>query len=719
MSLRVTCPGCRSSFELQDQLRGKWSLSRFIVLGLALAATASPARAQYVQAQLSLTQLPQEHAYQRTLRDFIGTLTEKDLAVERLDFKIADGGDPEEQYRLWLLTLNLPRVQAAALPAAGFTLKSLESAKGLALPAAPLESQMLAWLAAWNQAGNPYHGSKPLKLRAFVLAAVDLMMLDYLYEHEPQGANRADFLGGNLIWIGYTARTVKDVLPAEVRAAFDAGLKKHILRLSGWGPRGAMTDMDLFAPVGLWYCMQAVDDAEVKRVVEAYARRLFTDERFFHPAGYFVDVGCFDTSYNGISLYFATWAALASDWKFAQEAVAKAYRLRAHLCLPEADGKSFQGPSHMSSRTSADPPHDQWNFPHRPYAAAMATDEALHLAPLPAANVMRNAPAQLNHHLNGIMTAKPAETKPQPWKESHWSGTLNFAYDHYQKGYYARRLKLEQEASPLLKPLYLRDERFIHEFDKAFLIARFDGYAAVVHTGPIRGWPNGLAGGALSAFWTPATGPALLGRRRGMQGPVRDTLDEWRLWPVHAVSGTTAGGEFFTSANIKKPEAKYDISDKKGEAIVTGPIAVGKETMPYQRRFLLEPNGLTIHTSLQTQKTKLAELYETLPVYLADHPKAKDVKVLIQLQVGEQWHDATPQPQTNVKAIRIERRQGAVVITLDRPRTVQLAPHDWTDGFQTRVNCQTILVDLLGGKAKEGDGIALSYTIAPAAEPKR
>jgi len=691
-------------------------------LTVVLLFAESDARAQYVPAQLALTQLPQEHPYQKTLRAYLGTLQEKDLTLERQAFT-APAADlaAEEQYRLWLLTLNLPQVQAAALPPTAFTLRALEANKGLALPATPADAQMLAWLAGWKQAGNPYHGSRALKLRAFVLAVVDLVMLDYLYEHEPQGSDRSDFLGGNLIWLGYTAKIVQDVLPAEVRSAFHAGLKKHVLRLQQWGPRGAMTDMDLFAPVGLWYCAQALGDAEVSKVAEAYARRLFTEERFFHPAGYFVDAGCFDTSYNGISLYFATWAALASDWPFAREAVAKAFRLRAHLCLPEPDGQAFFGPSHMSSRTSADPPRDQWNFPHRPYAAAQVTDEALHLAPLPAVAVLRQAPVRVLQHLTGQLDAVPP-VKAEPWKETHWSGARNFAYDHYQPGHYARRLKLEQEGSPLLKPLYQRGEAFVRAFDEAFVIARFDTYAAVLHTGPIRGWPYGLGGGMVSAYWTPSAGTTLLGRRRGMQGSVRDEVAEWRTWPIHALSGTTADGEFFTSASIRKPDVKVQLAAQSAEATVAGPIALGKneQALQYQRRFRLHPTGLSVQTTVRGTG-KLAELYETVPVFLHELSQVKEAHVKVQLQVGATWVEATPAPQAQVQAVRIERCQGAVLLTFDRPRSVRLAPRDWTDGFQTRATCRTLQVDLLdsGGQAKAIESAAVEYTLAPVPQPAK
>ncbi len=431
-----------------------------------------------------------------------------------------------------------------------------------------------------------------------------------------------------------------------------------------------------------------------------------------------MDVGCFDTSYNGISLYFATWAALASDWGFAREAVDRAYRLRAHLSLPEPTGGA-NGPSHMSSRTSADPPHDQWNFAHRPYAAAMVTDEALHLAPLPTADVMKGAASQVVQRLNATLE-KPRPTKPEPWRETHWSNQLNFAHEHYQKGYYQRRLALEKQNSPLLKPLYERKENFLRPFDKAFTIARFDDFAAVVHTGPIRGWPNGLGGGQLSAMWTPTSGPVVLGRRRGMQGPVVDKLDEWRTWAVHAVSGVSAG-EVFSSVFLAQPRVTTDLKEKTAEVQVEGPLAVGKNAtaLRYRRSFSMNPRGVTVRTALQAQQPiPVKELYETLPVFLHDSPQEKDARVTIQFQVDGQWREATPRPQASVKAIRVERFQGALLVTLDRPRTVQLAPGEWKDGFQTRATCRTVLVHLLeGGPPQKLETASIEYTLGPA--PKK
>jgi hypothetical protein len=101
--------------------------------------------------------------------------------------------------------------------------------------------------------------------------------------------------------------------------------------------------------------------------------------------------------------------------------------------------------------------------------------------------------------------------------------------------------------------------------------------------------------------------------------------------------------------------------------------------------------------------------------------QVKNARVTVQFQVADQWLDATPRPQADVQAVRVERHNGAVLLTFDRPRSVQLAPRDWTDGFQTHATCRTLLVDLLdnAGKARAIDSAALRYTLAPAPRPEK
>lgn len=709
--------------------------ARWLMLLAAVFLLYGNVAAGYEQVGLPLKQLPQDHAYQQELRAFLGTLSEKDFAVERQPFTVAPTNDLDQLFRLWLLTLNLPSLSAVTLPAGAFTLATLESQQGILLPTAPLNSQALAWLANWDYPGNPYHGTRALKLRALVLAAVDLMMLDALYEHNPQGAARSDYLGGNLIWIGYTYGIVKDALPAKALAAFEAGIKKQVLRLKQWGPTGAMTDMDLFAPVGLGYIAKASSDPEIKQVAQDYARKLFTAERYFHPAGYFVDGGCFDTSYNGISLYFATWAALLSDWPFAREAVNKAFRLRAHLSFPDPDGV-FHGPSQMSSRTSADPPNDQWNFPQRPYAAAMATEEALYLAPLPTPEKIKAVDSFIIQQLNQQL-ASAAPAGGQLWKEGHWSSFLNFAYEHYRSGAYARMLALTN--LPLSKPLYQRKANFIREFARTFVIAQFDNYALAIHTGPVgrpvghNGLPYGYGGGELSIFWTPATGTVIAGRRRGVQGapPRFDSYAEWRGWPIHAVTGLTADDELVSSSRIEQPTVAIATGTTGAEVRVAGLMpkynhsrnAVSPSGLFYERQFSLDAAGLRVTTSLKAQSAeRMVELYETIPVFLENGQRQAQRKVtVIEFRRAGEWLPATNEYVGKVDAVRLKRFDGEALISFSQPRNVKLSPADWSDGFQTSAACRTVLVDLLEGEGKPVlvESALVSYLITAILTPSK
>ncbi|HXG23811.1 MAG TPA: hypothetical protein VNJ09_04585, partial [Chthonomonadales bacterium] len=492
-----------------------------------------------------------------------------------------------------------------------------------------------------------------------------------------------------------------------------------------WGPKGIMVDMDMFASVGLRYIHEATPDAEVKAVAERYTRALFTEERYFHPAGYFTDCSCFDTSYNGISLYFGTWCALMSDWGFARRAMDQAYRLRAHLSFPDPAG-NFSGPSHMSSRTSADPPHDQWQSIPRHCAAGMISDHALYLCPAPSAKAFDAAPQTIAAILNRQL-ASPFPPDFQPWRETHWSSEINFAYEHYQRGHYERLLKLVKLNSPLLKSPYQRNETFIREFAKAFIIAKFPTWGGAIHMGPVGkaignlGLPYGYGGGQLSAYWTPSTGAVLLGRRRGAQGHAYDAYAEWQSWPIHAVTGLTELGELVSSSRIEQPEPKSEVGRDRAIVRVSGVMpkynadrtAIGPSGLQYQRRFRLGPDGVRVTTTVTSSAPeRMTELYESIPVFLREQGEKPAV---IWFQIGDTWEEATPELRSAVRAIRVDRFTGSVLITFSRPCAVKLSPQVWRDGFQTQAECRTILVDLIGEQSRPCllRSASVEYTIRP------
>jgi hypothetical protein len=557
-----------------------------------------------------------------------------------------------------------------------------------------------------------------LKNRAFVVAALDMMMLDAVHERKPPAAaNRSDALGGTLLILARSYGSIRDQLPGNVRGAYETGLKKFVLRLQEWGPKGAMTDMDLFAPVGLCYAAKYVNDPDVARIAESYSKRLFTDPKYFRPAGYFVDAGCFDASYNGISLYFTTWAALAGDWPFVREALTKASRLKNYLTLPEPGGKSFYGPSHFNSRTSACSPCDQWGWDYRNIGAAMTTDEAMYLTPLPSLEELKSVPQKLVRFLNLDLGPIP-ELKPwsavldSGWDRLSWT-SMDFAYEYYRKGFYEQRAKLEAENSPLLQPAFARHGNFIRAFEKDFVMAKFGPFGVIIHTGVVGGddgnWhrPYGLGGGALSAFWTPEAGPVLLGRRRGIQGNTFDIYDEWRVWPTHAITGIAANGRVVSSARTQRPEAMYKISESTAEIEVKGEMprnhAQGEVltgTIGYTRRFVVNKGGLQIESAVKGDgKDKLAELYEVIPVFLGDGYARRPTNVpptRIAFRVGEQWTDATSDLMLNVGEIKVTRQRGAIAIQFAKPQRVRLSPANWVDGYFSQATCRNIMIDLLG-----------------------
>jgi hypothetical protein len=698
------------------------------------------------------TPLPQDHEYQKELRKFMGTLTAKDFEPVDKSPTVVKVKDDDAHYEMWLLTLEVPRVgrkrsyPSVNLPSEQFTLSYIEgSTNGVIRPSCWPEPT--TWLANWNYEGNPYHGSKALKLRAFVVAALDMMMTDGLQEHSDAPSHkRADWFGPHLSMYAYTYAGVRDALPKEARAAYETGLKKLIKRVNGWGPKGEETHFDLAATLGMGIAAKTLQDPEISKIAEDYTKRLLNDERFYHPAGYFVDAGCFDAGFNGLSLYFGTWLATATDWPFAKEAVAKAWRLKSYLYLPEPDGE-FLGPTHMNSRTSSDCVRDQWNWPFVAPAAALLTDDAISMAKFPAPEELPSATTAVVGELIAQLKENPGY-KPSSqlvssawawrlWPDSGQFPTANFAYDNYTKGHYAHRLDLVKKNSPLVTLPFQREGTFIESFEKAFVIAKMPTFGVVIHTGPVSEFkegfaeyngPYGLGGGCLSAFWTPSTGSALLGRRAGMRinGPTPVTFDkvaEWRTWPIHALSGATAAGKFFTSARIQRPETTYDIRKDKADIRVSGVIpavTIGKEKVldgriEYARTFHLDDKGLRVETTVKGDGAdKVVELYETLPVFLREtKDQAKATPTKIEFQAGDKWAEATSEIQEKVHAIKLTRFDGTVMIIFDQPQRVKLSPNDWTDTYLSRASCRNVLIDFLpsGNADAVSKGVSVSYTI--------
>jgi len=686
------------------------------------------------------TKLPDEHEYQRTLRKYLATLTEKDYehGVTAKFEPATVPEDPETQYRLWLLNrLSQPLVgtkrgaPAVNAPARLFTLASIEKSEGVMN--LPLWPEPVSWLVNWKHPGNPYYNSRAMKLRAFASLCIHLTMLDDQIEHAPElGGARFDTLAPPLLTLAYSYPGVRDVLPEEARKAFEVGLRKMGRRLLEADPKGLQPNMVVVGPVALWYISQALGDKAFTKEVEALARRFWSDETFTNPAGFYADRGGIDIGYAGTVNLFTAWASLVADWPFAKEALARAYRLRGHLSLPEPGGQLF-GPTHFNTRLGSDPTRDQWDWgAYRDTAVSLVTAEAAHSIKLPTADELKAAAAIRASAFRGQLAENPKNSKGpgyikneeisnHPWKFRLWQSwnfplAVNFASDYCPKDALEQRLKLEKEKSPMLVSPWEREPTFVHQFATSFTMVKQPGYRTIVHTGPVGGdeglMPpptfvefSGFGGGQLSAFWTPATGSVILGRRGGISKEKNfDPIESWRLWPIHAVTGATTEGTVFSSARIRKPDVKTD----GGVVNVSGNIPTamfGQEkvldtAIGYTRSFTHEPESVKIATAIKsTGKDMIAELYETIPVFLRDTgSQAKLTPTSIEFLVNEKWILAGAEWSEGVTAVRLKRFEGAVDITFDRARRVKLSPADWVDTYMSRASCRNLLIDLLENK---------------------
>lgn len=689
-------------------------------------------RVALVQAN-RIVRLPQKLPYQQQLRKFMATLKEEDFEPVYKDLTVVKfAGDPDYRLRLWILSLQPPSVgrkrnySSVKIKSSQFTLDAIEGEQDILRP--PAHPEPLVDLAGWDYPGNPHFGSKALRLRAFVLAALDMIMLENLLETAESTAKpNQNQLALAINRLAYVYPGLRDVIPAEVSDAYLTGLKRLVRRALEHGPAAIAPKtqgMYTAAAPALFLSAKILKDDDITKQAEAYARTLFTDERFFRPAGYFPSGGTLD-SFNGISTYYAVWGAIASESPFARQAIARVYDLRSHLTLPDPDG-TLLGPSHMASLTSAESAHEQWNWPMRTWAAALVADEAACLTKLPDEAELQKAAAlvvaEINTQLHELSWT-PKGLDPAPWKLQAAGTLVNFAYQHYPKDYHARRVALE-ERNRLARLPVLRDQSYVRTFPDEFVVAKTDRHASIVHVGPIAepGNPKsayGFGGGALSAFWTPGTGSVILGRGIGAYSPqYKKSLDEWRSLPSHAVTGITSDGIILTSAHIVTPETSIKSAAESYTVTVHGRLptfrhAAGTKLarkIDYARTFDSSPGGVRVTTTIKTDgNDKLAELYETLPIFLREQgSQAKLAPTTIEVGAPGTWMPARDSFADGTRYVRLTRFGASVLITFDRPCRVKLAPV-WADTYQTRAACRNLLIDML-----DNDARTISYRIEAA-----
>ncbi len=731
--------------------RGMWWVAIGLVLALALPTAASRA------------ELPQADPWQQTLHKFLASLTDRDVAIEVVPVQyIEEQLDDDARYRDWLLlgsglwrrpsAPEQPNIDALRHPGEVYLLPSIERDGGVWMSPRQYSPMAPAWWSSWAYPGNPYFGSRACKLRGFIPAAVDMMMLA-----GNGSAPDTTVPATNLLANTYAYLHALDVLPNEVRQAFETAIGLALARLEEPTPTDPAdaspprADVAARAVTACAYIARAVDDAEIAARAETLARALLS--RHLAPAGHPVHDGGYDPATAGSSFYFLTWAALAApeEWEFLHEAVAAMADLKTHLLLPEPGSALAYGPTHFAPWTSADGFQDQAAHRHRDVGAAMLTTPGLCLLfqdrPRQAGSAVPEPVAEMEEEIveafrtgadlrsvNSLLSVPhdPAPTAAWTRGESQLS-IVPYDHDYYRPGTFERFRRAA--GKPVSRLPFDRDEDFVRSFAGEFLTAKVGSVGVIVHTGATVPGPaaTGFSGGALSAFWTADTGAVILGRshHRPADQEAQDSWANWWQWQTHALAGVGANGQPFSTARLPRgafTECTHDVGLDRANvrviALLHGEGDQGADAAPddalvgrvaFTRTFDIDAAGLRVETSIEGDgRDRVTRLYEILPVFNSapiDRVTVPGAVATVYFDVGRGWKPAADKPVAGVRRIRVDRHEGAVVIEFDRPQTVGLAD-------EAGPSCHNLLIDLLrnDGEPTELTTAGVAYTIRPLVE---
>ncbi len=707
-------------------------------------------------------QIPQTQPYQVTLRNYLATLTESDfeMALQPYVYSNAFTATPDSLFAHWLWhenrTFGLPAEhRGLRVPATAFVLTNIEANGQVRMRvgrSAFFDPVGIAWWSQWPFPGNPHRpgtaNSLAARRRAFVGAAVDLMMLD-AYNSQDNGV-RSDYMGGSLIRQAYVYGIVKSTLPPEVQAAYEAGLRRLFERIEGVSPgANSGADMETFQIVGLWYAAEAIGDDDLR--ARALARAQAVLDAIIRPAGYEHHGYAFDSSYMGIALRFMTWAGFLYRDQRISQTLDGMLRLKAYLNLPEPGSTNYDGvyvgPSHFNTGTDESAVKDQWYLNFRDAGDAMQSDEALYLMyggrdvqsymkPLGYSDqpAMRSDISGWIDSVNygyygdeGLTT--PTAAVSAVWSQNYWNEGINYAHDFAPTGFWGRLRLLRLEGSPLTLPPFSRRPGFVRAFADDFLMVKIGNYGAIIHADVIRdqwnGHVSGLSGGSLSAFWTPVTGTVLLGLNGGSQNTTGyETWSGWSNWAVHAISGADAAGRPFSSARNRNPSATFELYGQTAAvATVSGTIGTNDAAMSapggaitgavaYTRVFTCTPTGLSVRTTLTSdQSDPASELWEILPIHMRASPQTTNA--IVEFRSGSSWTPASSALATNVSRVRITRFGESVQIVFAEPRRVRMSPAITNRSASYTWN---LMVDMLGDVVRPATMPAsqtVAYVILP------
>ena len=456
--------------------------------------------------------------------------------------------------------------------------------------------------------GNPYYHLPAMGLRALVVAMVDMMM--YHEEMDAGGFGTwQDMYGKAFLSWAEAYRWCKDLLPADVQAAFEEGMGYFLDQMIAEGPRAVNTNMDTFSlqgaanlyvaagdPVTQSKCVQAV-----KRALFGYTdgelgvrHDVFKTEGFdggvFDPSGFIMEGDQPDIFYGGESIYHMAGALavvtdrdtgeIPSDWAFLEEVVRRLeeWRLYQYFYEPGVATVSkggirpayyYHGGAGISGRTGDGVPNGQagdfWKFVtiadhfedlrHLVY-------QTEHISRLPELTTMESdVSTELAERSDEIQTVY--EGTPPEW--SGWSPWVKATPYLPVKGWYSRLKALVDAGDESTFPLVARKGTYYNKSFGGYPVG--DEYWAYKNTDGAREWGffmeaqaqqggyNGWYGGKIETFWTETTGVILINRhgKAGCDGADEDSIcwDNLDYRAAQHVWGRDENGKGFTTLLLR------------------------------------------------------------------------------------------------------------------------------------------------------------------------
>ena len=423
--------------------------------------------------------------------------------------------------------------------------------------------------------GNPWYQNPAMGRRAMTVSTVDLMM--HADNMKGNATGWFDMVGKGFLAMTDAYRRAGDVMPVYAQDAYEKGLEEILDHLIARGPRGANTNMDMWALRGaaeLWVatsnstikqkCVQLVKralfgftDGELETKHELFARS--GDGGVFHPAGFIMEGGQPDPFYGGDSVNRLAGALarvtdretgnVPAEWQFLEEVVRRLQEWLEYQqfyepakigagALDQA-GKFPMSGTGYAGRTSLYAPKSQGDVLYRAMTVGNRFDELSYRAWVPDVPEMGNEISSVLSTMDTRMASRytnPEKTPPKVW--GGWSPWAKRSPYLPPEGWYSGLKALQQNDSKDFKhPEPSQDNT---TFNKTFggppsgkaywsykdTDANGGEWGFFVEAQARQGIYGGWYGGKIETFWTESTGVVLI-NRHGKTGCNRSGVDDY------------------------------------------------------------------------------------------------------------------------------------------------------------------------------------------------